>query len=72
MTKDKKVNVKKISIYCWSNSRSWRFLKRRKQDDESNISPVLIVHLQKCQRLLESVRGNDQCFLILFGLKSRS
>ena len=37
--------------------------------------PVLIVHFQKFQRMLENVRGNDQYFLILlilFGLKSRS
>ena len=35
------------------------FLKQRKQDGKRNISPVLIVHLQKCQRMLRSVRGND-------------
>ena len=50
------------------------FLKQRKQDDKRNISPVLIVHLQKCQRMLKCVRRNGQQFFILliqFGLKSR-
>ena len=43
----------------WLLEQLW-FLKWRKQDDERNISPVLIVHLQKCQRMLKCVRRNGQ------------
>ena len=56
----KNVNVKKISIYCWSNTtcREFRFLEWRKQNGERIISTVLVVHLQKFQIMLKSVRGN--------------